>query len=144
ASATYTILQQVATPTFGPDGGTYVGSQSVTLIDATSGATIHYTTDGTTPTAASPIYSAPISVAVTTMIKAMATASGMANSAMANEKYTIRQPILTVNKTGSGTVISSPAGIACGSNCSASYASGTQVVLTAVAATGSIFAGWSG
>ena len=53
---------------------------------------------------------------------------------------------LTVNKsgTGSGTVGSSPAGINCGATCSGSYTSGTSVVLTAVAASGSTFAGWSG
>jgi hypothetical protein len=53
---------------------------------------------------------------------------------------------LTVNKagTGTGTVTSSPAGINCGTTCSASFTSGQVVVLTAVAATGSTFAGWSG
>ncbi len=53
---------------------------------------------------------------------------------------------LTVSKagTGGGTVTSSPAGINCGSDCSESYASGTNVTLTATAAGGSTFAGWSG
>ena len=46
--------------------------------------------------------------------------------------------------TGSGTVTSSPAGINCGSTCSASYASGTQVMLTTTTASGSTFVGWSG
>lgn len=46
--------------------------------------------------------------------------------------------------TGSGTVTSSPAGIDCGSTCSAEYASGTSVTLTAAAASGSTFGGWSG
>src|SRR5574341_786011 len=46
--------------------------------------------------------------------------------------------------TGSGTVTSSPAGINCGSTCSATYNSGTSIVLTATAAAGSTFAGWSG
>jgi hypothetical protein len=53
---------------------------------------------------------------------------------------------LTVTKagTGSGTVTSSPTGINCGATCSAQYANGTSVTLTAVAATGSTFTGWSG
>jgi phospholipase C len=45
---------------------------------------------------------------------------------------------------GSGTVSSSPAGISCGQSCSASFASGTQVALTAAPAANSFFAGWSG
>ncbi len=46
--------------------------------------------------------------------------------------------------TGSGTVTSSPAGISCGSTCSADFASGTSVTLTARRASGSTFAGWGG
>ena len=46
--------------------------------------------------------------------------------------------------TGSGMVTSAPAGINCGSTCSASYTSGTQVTLTAAPAAGSTFSGWSG
>jgi hypothetical protein len=46
--------------------------------------------------------------------------------------------------TGSGPVTSSPAGISCGSACNASFASGTDVMLTATPNAGSIFAGWSG
>ncbi|HYD42317.1 MAG TPA: glycoside hydrolase family 6 protein [Anaeromyxobacter sp.] len=53
---------------------------------------------------------------------------------------------LTVTKggTGSGTVTSNTGGINCGSVCSASYTSGTTVTLTASAASGSMFGGWSG
>jgi len=53
---------------------------------------------------------------------------------------------LTVSKsgTGSGTVAGSPAGVDCGSDCSESYVHGTVVTLTAAAATGSTFTGWSG
>jgi alpha-tubulin suppressor-like RCC1 family protein len=56
------------------------------------------------------------------------------------------QFVLTVSKTGtgSGTVSSSPAGINCGADCSEPYTSGTSVTLTASAASGSTFGGWSG
>jgi uncharacterized delta-60 repeat protein len=52
---------------------------------------------------------------------------------------------LTVGKTGSGTgsVTSSPNGISCGARCSAPFAA-VPVTLTATAAAGSTFAGWSG
>src|SRR4029079_17879268 len=46
--------------------------------------------------------------------------------------------------TGTGTVTSSPAGINCGSTCTANFASGASVTLSASAASGSTFAGWSG
>ncbi|MEW6419257.1 MAG: LamG-like jellyroll fold domain-containing protein [Nitrospirota bacterium] len=53
---------------------------------------------------------------------------------------------LTVNKsgTGSGAVISSPAGITCGSDCLESYDPGTVVTLKATADAGSVVTGWSG
>lgn len=51
---------------------------------------------------------------------------------------------LSKSGTGGGTVSSNPGGIACGSICSANFANGTSVTLTASAASGSVFAGWSG
>jgi endoglucanase len=51
---------------------------------------------------------------------------------------------VTKTGTGGGTVASSPSGINCGSTCTANYASGTSVTLTAAAASGSAFAGWNG
>jgi hypothetical protein len=57
-----------------------------------------------------------------------------------------QQFTLMVSKagTGSGTVTSNPAGINCGATCSALFDFGTSVTLTASAASGSTFAGWSG
>jgi uncharacterized repeat protein (TIGR01451 family) len=46
--------------------------------------------------------------------------------------------------TGSGTVTSAPAGISCGVACAATFGDGTPITLTATAATGSTFTGWSG
>src|SRR6266516_2446349 len=93
ASATYTIQQQVATPAFSPGGGTYTGSVTVTISDATSGATIHYTIDGSTPTTSSPVYGGALTFTQTTTLKAMAAASGMTNSGVASATYTIQQQV---------------------------------------------------
>jgi hypothetical protein len=53
---------------------------------------------------------------------------------------------VTLAGTGAsrGTVTSSPAGIACGTDCTETYTAGTQVTLTASMGTGAKFAGWSG
>ena len=51
---------------------------------------------------------------------------------------------LTVTNSGGGTVASSPAGITCGGVCSANFASGTSVVLSAAPNSSYLFDGWSG
>jgi hypothetical protein len=51
---------------------------------------------------------------------------------------------LTVTVSGNGGVASNPAGIGCPSTCTASFVSGTSVVLSAIAAQGATFTGWSG
>jgi hypothetical protein len=63
----------------------------VTLADATTGATIYYTTDNTTPTTYSAQYVAgtPLSISATTTIEMMAMASGASASAVATGNYTI-------------------------------------------------------
>ena len=80
------------TPTFFPAAGTYASAQDVTIGTTTEGATIHYTLDGTDPTANSATYSAAINVKTTTTIKAIATADGYNNSSVATATYTITAP----------------------------------------------------
>ncbi len=58
--------------------------------------------------------------------------------------FTLDTHELSVAKTGDGTVSSSPAGIDCGTDCSEIYDYATAVLLTAEAATGSDFSGWTG
>jgi len=87
-SATYTF-PTAAMPTFSPAPGTYYPSQAVTLLDATAGASIYYTLDGTAPTTSSTLYTAPINVTATTTINAIATAAGDMPSAVADGTYTI-------------------------------------------------------
>ena len=79
----------VAAPVFGLAGGTYNGAQSVAISCATAGAAIHYTLDGTTPTSASQTYSAPIAIPASKTIRAIATKSLLADSAVVTSAYTI-------------------------------------------------------
>ncbi|NBH04357.1 chitobiase/beta-hexosaminidase C-terminal domain-containing protein [Amycolatopsis sp. SID8362] len=79
----------VAAPTFSPPGGTYSSAQTVTLSSATSGATIRYTVDGSTPTASSTLYSGPISVPNSRTVNAIALKSGSTTSPVSSATYTI-------------------------------------------------------
>jgi hypothetical protein len=90
-------LPTAAAPTFSPVPGTYTSAQSVTLSDTTSGATIHYTTDGSTPSGSSTTYTSPISVTASETIKAIATASGYNNSPVATGVYMITNGNSSVN-----------------------------------------------
>jgi glucosylceramidase len=66
------------------------------LSDGTAGAAIHYTTDGSTPTASSAKYGAPIAVSADTAIQAIALATGYSQSATATGAYLISGPTVSV------------------------------------------------
>lgn len=94
----------VATPAFSVAGGSYTSTQTVTISDATGGATIYYTTDGTTPTTSSTKYTGPVTIGSTKTLKAIAIASGYTNSAVASATYTITLTAATpVFSLSSGT-----------------------------------------
>jgi hypothetical protein len=88
SAASYTINSVLPTPTFSVATGTYTTAQSVTISDATAGATIYYTTNGTGPTTSSAKYTSPISVSSTQTIKAIAVKEGMVTSAEGHASYT--------------------------------------------------------
>ena len=59
----------------------------------TSGAAIHYTIDGSTPTASSATYGAAIQVGTSMTVKAIATATGYTDSAVGSAAYVINTPL---------------------------------------------------
>lgn len=85
------ITAQVATPVPSVAAGTYSGTQTVALTCATGTAKIYYTTNGLTPSAASTEYTTAISVAESTLLKAIAIKAGMSDSAIMEAEYTITE-----------------------------------------------------
>jgi hypothetical protein len=86
-------LPPAAAPAFAPAGGTYTSVQSVTIASATDGATIRYTTDGSTPDEShGAVYSGPVTIGATTTLKAVAFKSGMTTSAVTSADYVINLP----------------------------------------------------
>lgn len=85
----------VATPVISPGSMTITGTQAVTITDSTSGSSIFYTTDGTTPTSGSTPYTGSFNVSTTTTVKAIATKAGSLNSAVASNTYTLSTGTIT-------------------------------------------------
>jgi autotransporter-associated beta strand protein len=80
---------QLAQPTFTPSAGGYLGAISVAISNSTPGVTIYYTTNGSTPTNTSAVYSSPIPVPVNSSLtlKAYASKSGMVDSLVATGSF---------------------------------------------------------
>jgi hypothetical protein len=97
ATATYTLQAPAATPVFSPKAGTIPTTQAISISDTTTGAAIHYTTNGSTPTASSTLYSGPVTIAATTTFNAIAISTGFAPSAVATATYTITASSPNIN-----------------------------------------------
>ncbi len=85
-------MAQAATPTFSPTSGDFAsGPVVVTITSATSGATIYYTEDGSTPTdsSSSVANGGTVSLAASTFLKAIASHAGDTDSAVAQGTYVI-------------------------------------------------------
>ncbi len=68
----------------------------------------------------------------------------MADNKSVTAIFMLRRFTLSAAKSGNGTIISNPAGINCGTACSASFVSNSQVTMTAAPGADSNFAGWTG
>jgi beta-glucanase (GH16 family) len=113
-SATFTINEPppiVATPSIAT-ANAQNGAEIVTLADTTSGATIYYTTDGSTPTSSSTQYLAPFLVDTNITVNAIATASGDTNSSVATQTFSGNIPSGTLvwedSFSNSGTANAQP------------------------------------
>ncbi len=83
-------VDRVDMPAISPDGGIITEPTQVSITCGTSGATIHYTTDGTTPSVSSPSYSTPITINQTATLKAVGIKDGLANSYIAQAAFTFK------------------------------------------------------
>ncbi|MCC7028684.1 MAG: CotH kinase family protein [Chitinophagaceae bacterium] len=92
--------------------GFYAGPQVVTLSNPDPNVTIHYTINGSAPTAASPVYAAPINVNVTTAIRAIGVSSAASalpsqietNTYFINESSTYNVVSICGNYVGAGAL----------------------------------------
>lgn len=107
ASGTFTINGAIATPTLSPTGGTFSSTQNVTLSDSVGGATLCFTTDGSTPTGNGAgvcthgsTYSATVAVAVSLTIKAIASESGYLDSSVASGVFVINSVLPNAGAAG--------------------------------------------
>lgn len=96
---------QVVAPTFNPVGGSYTSAQSVTIASSTTGSSIRYTLDGSTPTATTgAIYAGPVSIGNgSTTLKAIAYASGATDSTVTSATYSITTATTSTTTASTGT-----------------------------------------
>src|ERR1700728_713967 len=171
ATAAYTINGALPAPTFTPSAGSYGPTQTIT-INLPAGAAGCYTTDGSTPAAATPgtcshgtTVSGTVSVSSTLTLKAISTEATFLNSSVSSALYTINGALSTPTFSPNGgsfalpqTVsITCPAGATCWYNFTGTFTSCTPTVCTgatmysapvAVSTTSTLFsiateAGWS-
>ncbi len=135
-SATFTFTNQVPPITFTPAAGTYLSAQSVTLADADANAKIYYTTDGSTPSSSSTLYTGSIQVSVTETITAVAIDPALQNSNIGGAAYVIQNGGNSIN-FGSG--FSSTAGLTLNGSAVADNDTRLQLTNGGTAQAGSIF-----
>ena len=122
-SATWTM--NLPTPSFSPGGGTYSSAPSVTISNSVTGTEIHYTIDGSTPTAGSPVYTGPVTIATATTLQAIALKSGWTTSPVWLANY-----VLNYGTLAAPTFTPSPTQIGYGTQVALSAATGATIRYT--------------
>ena len=79
-------------PSFSPEAGAYSSAQNIVLSSPATGAVLRYTTDGSTPTAISPVYTGPMKISASTTMKAISMVAGQSPSPVATAVYQISLP----------------------------------------------------
>jgi len=87
-------VRTVSDPILSPPGGTVVGPTEVTIKCGTTGARIHYTTDGTAPTTDSPLYHDPVIVPAGATLRARAFRDQWKTSSVAEALYALDSDVL--------------------------------------------------
>ncbi len=104
--AGFKLQPKTATPTISPSGGVYQNDVTVSISCATSGATIHYTTDNTTPTTGSPEYTGSFKLTSDAVVRALAVANSHRSSSEASVSYTVNQPpTISITSPTDGDVV---------------------------------------
>ena len=97
-----------ATPEISPAGGLIASSGAVTIFTGTLGATIYYTTDRSTPTTSSPVYTGPFQLPINATVQAISSASGLNSSSIASASFTVDRspPSVFITSPTNGQTIS--------------------------------------
>ena len=130
-------------PTWSPDG------TKISFTSNRDGDTDVYSMPAPQPATASSFFSAAMSSAAveTTAPATQLTSDGTVQSSTWGVEHSGEQTAVNLSKTGAGTVKSTPWGVLCGTKCSTdsgSFPEGYEVTLTATAAAGHVFTGWTG
>ena len=96
------VVQYATTPTINATANSDQTQYTVT-ITSESGATIYYTTNGSTPTTSSSKYSSALTITSSCTIKALAVVSGKENSEVASKSITVKEVVVEEPSTGSGS-----------------------------------------